>query len=101
MRKILQENNDETEFVMNENIDIDVEFQKFEIMSEELNRMTEEIDSDCKALDEAQMEADKIKQLEKQLKENPSVSDADKIKQEIAERTDKIEQLLATIKPAE
>lgn len=86
---------------MGREIDINVDFQKFEKLSEELNRLAEEIDSDCKALDEAQMEADKIELLEKQLKENPSVSDADKIKQEIAERTDKIEQLLATIKPAE
>lgn len=86
---------------MNQLSEIDAEFQKFEKLSEQLNRMAEEIDSDCQALDEAQKEADKIELLEKQLKENPSVSDADKIKQEIAERTDKIEQLLATIKPAE
>ena len=86
---------------MQTNFDIDAEFQKFEKLSEQLNRMAEEIDSDCQALDEAQKEADKIELLEKQLKENPSVSDADKIKQEIAERTDKIEQLLAKIKPAE
>ena len=86
---------------MQTNFDIDAEFQKFEKLSEQLNRMAEEIDSDCQALDEAQKEADKIELLEKQLKENPSVSDADKIKQEIAERTDKIEQLLAKINPAE
>lgn len=86
---------------MNQCNDIDVEFQKFEKMSEELNRMAEEIDSDCKALNEAQKEADKIEQLEKQLKENLSGTDVEKIKKEIAVRSDKIEQLLATVKPAE
>lgn len=79
---------------------IDAEFQKFEKMSEDLNRMAEEIDSDCNALTEAQREVDKIGQLEKQLKKNLSGTDADKIKQEIAERLDKIEQLLSTIKSA-
>ena len=81
--------------------DIESEFQKFEQLSEELNRMAEEIDSDCKALDDAQKEADIIKQLENQLKSNPSDSDSEKIRQEIEERSGKIEELLATIKPVE
>lgn len=62
--------------------------------------MAEEIDSDCNALNEAQMEVCKIEQLEKQLKKNPSDSNVEKIKQENVERSDKIEQLLSAIKSA-
>lgn len=86
---------------MKVNIDVEAEFQKFRKVSEELDQMAKEIDSDYKALDEALNEADEIKLLEKRLKENPSVADAEKIKQEIAERSDKIESLLETIKPVE
>lgn len=86
---------------MKVNIDVEAEFQKFRKVSEELDQMAKEIDSDYKALDEALNEADEIKLLEKRLKENLSVADAEKIKQEIAERSDKIESLLETIKPVE
>ena len=55
---------------MNKDIDIDAEFQKFKKISEELNRMAEEIDSDCETLNEAQKEADIIEQLEELIKEN-------------------------------
>lgn len=86
---------------MKVNIDVEAEFQKFRKVSEELDQMAKEIDSDYKALDEALNETDEIKLLEKRLKENPSVDDAEKIKQEIAERSDKIESLLETIKSVE
>ena len=83
---------------MDKEFDFEVEFQRFENICKDLNRMSEEIDSDCKALEEAQIEADKIEQLEKQLKENQAGLDEKIIKQEISERTAKIEELLASIK---
>lgn len=83
---------------MDKEFDFEAEFQRFENICKDLNRMSEEIDSDCKALEEAQIEADKIEQLEKQLKENQAGLDEKKIKQEISERTTKIEELLASIK---
>ncbi len=81
---------------MDNEFDFEAEFQKFEKNIKELNRMAEEIDFDCEALNEAQKEADKIEQLEERIKENPS--DSDKLKHEIAERSAKIEKLLASIK---
>lgn len=83
---------------MEEEFNFDEEVRKFDEESAEIDKLAEEISSDLKVMEEAQKEADIVEQLEKQLKENNSESDCDKIKKEIAQRTDKIEKLLATIK---